>query len=136
MILASKLRSTTERDIGGMFVIGDAKVIPNLSSVYQQGQEVGIYLQVYNSGIDQTTLRPAVEVNYILMKDGKEILNQPEMWEGLSDSGQRLTLARLLPTAQMTPGDYEIKIKIVDKVPNAEGKIQTLTPSAKFTITK
>ena len=136
LILATKLRSTTESDIGGMFVIGDAKVIPNLSSVYQVGQEVGIYLQVYNSGIDQTTLRPAVEVNYILMKDGKEVLNQPEMWEGLSDSGQRLTLARLLPTAGMTPGDYEIKIKIVDKVPNAEGKIQALTPSAKFTITK
>jgi hypothetical protein len=70
------------------------------------------------------------------MKDGKELLNQPEMWEGLSDSGQRLTLARLLPTAGMQPGDYEIKVKIVDKVPNAEGKIQTLTPSAKFTITK
>lgn len=136
LILASKLRSTTEQDIGAMFVIGDAKVIPNLSNTYRQGQEVGVYLQVYNSGIDQTTLRPAVEVNYILMKDGKELLNQPEMWEGLSDSGQRLTLARLLPTAGMQPGDYEIKIKIVDKVPNADGKIQTLTPSAKFTITK
>jgi GWxTD domain-containing protein len=136
LILASKLRTTTERDIGGMFIIGDAKVIPNLSNTYQAGQEVGIYLQVYNSGIDQTTLRPAVEVNYVLMKDGKELLNQPETWDGLSDSGQRLTLARLLPTAGMQPGDYEIKVKIVDKVPNAEGKIQTLTPSAKFTITK
>ncbi len=136
LILATKLRQTTEQDIGAMFVIGDAKVIPNLSSTYQQGQEVGIYLQVYNSGIDQTTLRPAVEVNYILTKDGKELLNQPETWDGLSDSGQRLTLARLLPTAGMQPGEYEIKIKIVDKVPNAEGKVQTLTPSAKFTITK
>lgn len=136
LILASKLRSTTERDIGGMFIIGDAKVIPNLSNTYQVGQEVGIYLQVYNSGIDQTTLRPAVEVNYILMKDGKELLNQPETWDGLSDSGQRLTLARLLPTTGMQPGDYEIKIKIVDKVPNADGKIQTLTPTAKFTLTK
>lgn len=136
LILASKLRSTTERDIGAMFVIGDAKVIPNLSNVYRQGQEVGIYLQVYNSGIDQTTLRPAVDVQYVLTKDGKEILNQPETWEGLSDSGQRLTLARLLPTTGMQPGDYEIKIKIVDKVPNSEGKIQTLTPAAKFTITK
>ena len=136
LILASKLRTTTERDIGGMFVIGDAKVVPNLSSTYQAGQEVGIYLQVYNSGIDQTTLRPAVEVRYILTKDGKELLNQPETWEGLSDSGQRLTLARLLPTAGMQPGEYEIKVNIVDKVPNAEGKIQTLTPTAKFTITK
>lgn len=136
LILATKLRSTTERDIGSMFIIGDAKVIPNLSSVYKQGQEVGIYLQVYNSGIDQTTLRPAVDVSYVLMKDGKELLNQPENWEGLSDSGQRLTLARLLSTTGMQPGDYEIKVKIIDKVPNAEGKIQTLTPSAKFTITK
>jgi GWxTD domain-containing protein len=136
LILASKLRTTTENDIGGMFVIGDTKVIPNLSNTFQQGQEVGVYIQVYNAGIDQTTLRPAVEVNYILTKDGKELLNQPETWEGLSDSGQRLTLARLLPTAGLEPGEYEIKIKIVDKVPNAEGKIQTLTPSAKFTVVK
>lgn len=136
LILATKLRATTEKDIGGMFVIGDAKVIPNLSNTYKQGQEVGLYLQVYNSGIDQTTLRPAVDVSYVLTKDGKEILNQSENWEGMSDSGQRLTLARLLQTTGMQPGDYEIKVKIVDKVPNAEGKIQTLTPSAKFTITK
>ena len=66
LVLTSKLRTTNERDIGQMFVIGNAKVIPNLSGVYKQGEEVGIYLQVYNSGIDQTTLRPAVDVTYIL----------------------------------------------------------------------
>ncbi len=136
LILASKLRSTTERDIGGMFVIGDAKVIPNLSGVYQQGQEVGVYLQVYNAGIDQTTLRPAVDVEYVLMKDGKEVLRQTENWDGLSDSGQRLTLARLLPTAQMPLGEYEIKIKIKDRVAKGDGKAQTLEPTAKFTITQ
>lgn len=133
LILATQLRATTEKDIGGMFIIGDAKVIPNLSGVYQKGQEVGVYLQVYNAGIDQTTLRPAVDVDYILLKDGKEIYKQEENWEGLSDSGQRLTLARLLPTAQLSPGDYEIKIKIRDRVPK-DGKTQTLEPSAKFTI--
>ena len=136
LILASKLRSTTERDIGGMFVIGDAKVIPNLSGVYQQGQEVGVYLQVYNAGIDQTTLRPAVDVEYVLMKGGKEVLRQTENWDGLSDSGQRLTLARLLPTAQMPLGEYEIKIKIKDRVAKGDGKAQTLEPTAKFTITQ
>ena len=87
MILASKLRSTTERDIGGQFIIGNAKVIPNLSGVYKQGQEVGVYLQVYNAGIDQTTLRPAVDVEYVLSKAGKEVFRQPEDWSGLSDSG-------------------------------------------------
>lgn len=131
LILASTLRSTTERDIGGSFVIGSAKVIPNLSGVYKKGQPVGIYMQVYNAGIDQTTLRPAVDVNYVLLKDGKEILNQPENWEGLSDSGQRLTLARLIPTAAMNTGDYEIKIKIKDRVSG-----QLKEGAAKFTVTQ
>ncbi len=131
LILASKLRTTNERDIGGMFVIGSAKVIPNLAATYKKGQEVGIYMQVYNAGIDQTTLRPAVDVDYVLTKDGKEILNQPENWEGLSDSGQRLTLARLLPTTAMPLGDYELKIKIKDRVSG-----QLLEKSSKFTITQ
>ena len=131
LILASKLRTTTERDIGGMFVIGSAKVIPNLTGNYKKGQEVGIYMQVYNAGIDQTTLRPAVDVNYVLLKDGKEVLNQPENWEGLSDSGQRLTLARLLPTVAMPLGNYELKIKIKDRVSG-----QILEKSSKFTISQ
>jgi len=131
LIMATKLRTTTERDIGAMFVIGSAKVIPNLSGKYKKGQEVGIYMQVYNAGIDQTTLRPAVDVQYVLMKDGKEVLNQPENWEGLSDSGQRLTLARLLPTNAMPLGDYELKVKIKDRVSG-----QLLEKSSKFTITQ
>jgi GWxTD domain-containing protein len=131
LILASKLRQTNERDIGGQFIIGNTKVIPNLAGMYQRGQDVGIYLQVYNAGIDQTTLRPAVDVDYILTKDGKELLKQREDWNGLSDSGQRLTLARLLPTASMPTGDYEIKIVIKDRV-NAGAPIET---KGKFTIT-
>jgi GWxTD domain-containing protein len=129
LILTSSLRNTNERDIGQMFVIGNAKVIPNLSGVYKQGQEAGIYLQVYNAGIDQTTLRPAVDVTYILTRGGKELLRQTEDWAGLSDSGQRLTLARLLPTAAMAVGDYEVKVEIKDRVTG-----QLLENKGKFTI--
>ncbi len=131
LILASKLYSTTEKDIGGMFVIGDTKVLPNLSGVYKKGQEVGIYMQVYNTGIDQTTLRPAVDVDYVLSKDGKELLSQKEDWKGMSDAGQRLTLARLLPTNALAPGNYEIKVKIKDRVSN-----QYKESSGKFTVTQ
>ena len=116
LIIASKLRTTTESDIGGAFVIGNAKVIPNLTGRFKQGQEVGVYMQVYNAGIDQTTLRPAVDVNYVLVKDGKEVHRQPEDWSGLSDSGQRLTLARLLPTDRLPLGEYELKVVTKDKV--------------------
>lgn len=131
LILASKLRTTTDRDIGSAFVIGSAKVIPNLSGRYKQGQELGLYMQVYNAGIDQTTLRPAVEVEYVLTKDGKEVLRQPEDWSGLSDSGQRLTLARLLPTDRMPLGDYELKVITKDRVGG-----QIIENKGKFTIEK
>jgi GWxTD domain-containing protein len=131
LILTANLRSTTEQDIGQMFVIGNAKVVPNLSGVYRKGEEVGIYMQVYNSGIDQTTLRPAVDVDYVLTKGGKEIYHQSEDWSGLSDSGQRLTLARLMPTTLMPAGDYEIKVIVKDRVGG-----QVIENKGKFTITQ
>ncbi|MBC7796682.1 MAG: GWxTD domain-containing protein [Pyrinomonadaceae bacterium] len=129
LVLASKLATLSSREIGGQFTIGDKKVIPNVSGIYRKGQEVGVYLQVYNAGIDQTTLRPSVDVNYVLYKGGKEVGRQPENWSGLSDAGQRLTLARLISTQTLTAGDYELKINIKDRVSN-----ESLEPSAKFSI--
>lgn len=134
LVLTSKLRTTNERDIGQMFVIGSAKVIPNMSGEYKQGQEVGIYLQIYNAEIDQTTLRPAVDVEYVLSRGGKEVLRQSEDWSGLSDSGQRLTIARLLPTTNVPLGEYDIKINIRDRV-KTEGQ-QVIEVKGKFTVTQ
>jgi GWxTD domain-containing protein len=130
LVLAVKLQALNDQ-LPGMFAIGPYKVIPNVSASYKRGQDVGIYMQVYNAGIDQTTLRPSVDVQYVLLKDGKEIFKQAEDWRGLSDSGQRLTLARLLPTSNLAPGEYEVTIRVRDKVSG-----QSLTPSQKFTVTE
>ena len=129
LVLAAKLESLIDQPAVGQFVIGQTKVIPNVSGVYQKGQPVGVYLQVYNAGIDQTTLRPSVDVEYALLKDGKELGKQAEDWRGMSDSGQRLTLARLIDTRQLAPGEYELAIRIRDRVSG-----QALAPSAKFTV--
>jgi GWxTD domain-containing protein len=131
LILAAKLENLADQPAVGQFVIGQAKVIPNVSAIYRRGQPVGVYMQVYNAGIDQTTLRPSVDVEYALLKDGKELGKQTEDWRGLSDSGQRLTLARLIDSSPLTPGDYELAIRIRDRVSG-----QTLSPSAKFSITQ
>ncbi|MGI8735181.1 MAG: GWxTD domain-containing protein [Pyrinomonadaceae bacterium] len=129
LILAAKLESLGDQPAVGQFVIGQTKVIPNVSGSYRRGQAVGVYMQVYNAGIDQTTLRPSVDVEYALLKDGKEIFKQTEDWRGLSDSGQRLTLARLIDTSGLTPGEYQVAIRIRDRVSG-----QTLSPSDKFTL--
>jgi GWxTD domain-containing protein len=129
LVLAAKLESLIDQPAVGQFVIGQTKVIPNVSGIYQKGQPVGVYLQVYNAGIDQTTLRPSVDVEYALLKDGKELGKQAEDWRGMSDSGQRLTLARLIDTRQLPPGEYELAVRIRDRVSG-----QALAPSAKFTV--
>jgi GWxTD domain-containing protein len=130
LVLASKLESLgDDQPAVGQFVIGQTKVIPNVSGIYHRGQPLGVYLQIYNAGIDQTTLRPAVDVEYVLMKGGKEVGKQPENWQGMSDSGQRLTLARLIDSRLLSPGDYELTIRIRDRVSG-----QALMPAAKFTI--
>jgi GWxTD domain-containing protein len=129
LILAAKLENLSNQPAVGQFVIGQTKVIPNVAGSYKRGQAVGVYMQVYNAGIDQTTLRPSVDVEYSLLRDGKEIVKQTEDWSGLSDAGQRLTLARLIDTNGLTPGEYQVSIRIRDRVSG-----QTLSPSEKFTL--
>jgi len=129
LVLAVKLEGLGDQPAVGMFTIGNVKVIPNVSGVYHRGAPIGIYMQIYNAGIDQTTLRPSVDVEYALMKDGKEIGKQTEDWRGSSDSGQRLTLARLLDSRGLNPGDYAIEVRVRDRVSG-----QSLVQSAKFTV--
>ena len=129
LVLAAKLETFVDQPAVGQFVIGQTKVIPNVSGIYRRGQPVGVYMQVYNAGIDQTTLRPSVDAEYVLTKDGKEVGKQTEDWRGLSDSGQRLTLARLIDTRGLNPGDYELAIRLRDRVSG-----QTLAPAAKFSV--
>jgi GWxTD domain-containing protein len=130
LILAVKLEGLGDQPAVGMFTIGNVKVIPNVSGSYHRGSAVGVYMQIYNAGVDQTTLRPSVDVEYALMKDGKEIGKQLEDWRGNSDSGQRLTLARLLDSRSLNPGDYSLEVRVKDRVSG-----QALVQSAKFTIT-
>ena len=129
LVLAAKLEGLGDQPAVGMFTIGNVKVIPNVSGTYHKGTPVGIYMQIYNAGIDQTTLRPSIDVEYALMKDGKEIFKAPEDWRGNSDSGQRLTLARLLDSRTLNPGDYSIEVRVRDRVSG-----QSLVQTAKFAI--
>jgi GWxTD domain-containing protein len=130
LVLAARLENAIDQPPSGQFVIGNVKVIPNLAAVYRRGQPLGLYMQVYNAGIDQTTLRPSVDVEYVLLtRDGKEIARQAEDWRGMSEASQRLTLARLISTTDLVPGQYSIAVRIRDRVSGQE-----LSPSARFTV--
>ena len=129
IVLAAKLENMERGDAVSPFVIGTTKVIPNLSGIFHRNDPVGVYLQIYNAAIDQTTLRPAADAEYVLLKDGKELSKHLEDWRGINDAGQRLTLTRLIDTQTLAPGEYKIVVRIHDQVTG-----QTITPSAMFTI--
>jgi hypothetical protein len=93
IVLAAKLESLKDQPGGSPFTIGLTKVVPNISGIYHRGQPVGVYLQIYNAGIDQTTLRPAADVEYLLLKDDKELSRQVEDWRGMSDCRPALDLS-------------------------------------------
>ncbi len=131
LILASVLEQVFDLPASWQFVIGDKRVIPNLTGTYHRGAPVGIYMQIYNAGIDQTTLQPSVDVQYALLKDGKELLRQVEDWRGTSTAGERLTLARMIDSRGLNPGDYEIEVRARDRVSE-----QSLVQKARFTIVK
>jgi len=110
-------------------MIGTTKVIPNLTGTFHRNQPVGVYLQVYNAAIDQTTLRPAADAEYVLLRNGKEIAKHTEDWRQINDAGPRLTLSRLIDSRTLEPGEYQIQVRIRDHVYG-----ETIAPSAKFTV--
>jgi len=131
IILAAKLESLNGTVATGPFAIGPYKVVPNVSGTYARGQNVGIYLQVYNAAIDQTTLRPAVDVEYVLLKDSKELSRRREDWRDINDTGQRLTLTEFIDTNSLAAGEYEIRVVITDHITR-----ETISPTVKFTVVK
>jgi len=131
LILASVLEQVSDVPGSRQFVIGDKRVIPNLTAEYHRGSPIGVYLQIYNAGIDQTTLRPAVDVEYALIKDGKEVGKQVEDWRGTNTTADRITLARLIDSRGLLPGDYAIEVRANDRVSGA-----ALAQKAMFRIVK
>jgi GWxTD domain-containing protein len=124
LILASKIEPLAGRLPSGQFVLGSLKVIPNATGEFKQDQTLGIYMQIYNVGIDQATLRPSVDIEYMISQKDKEIMRIKEDGKnGLSTiNSQQMTLARLIPLKNFKPGFYDVLVTIKDNVLN-----QTIT---------
>lgn len=129
VLLCSVLQTLADDSISRQFMIGDQKVIPNISGSFHRGAPVGLYLQIYNAGTDQTTLRPAVDVKYGLLKDGNQLQTLDEDWRSTRTNGERLTLSRLIDSRSLAPGSYTVEVQIHDQVAG-----QSLVEKTAFTI--
>ena len=118
-------------DIDEMFVLGDVKVRPSLSKSFPQGQNLGLYFQIYNMGIDQSSLTPALSLKYTLLKNG-EVLKEIMDEDGESVqffTNRRAVLVKVFALGALQPGDYQIQVEIRDRLLD-----QQLQLADKFTV--
>ena len=118
LILASRIEPLAGRLPSGQFVLGSLKVIPNTTGEFKQDQTMGVYMQVYNVSVDQATLRPSVEIEYVISQNGKDVMRIKEDGKnGLSTiNSQQITLARLIPLKTFKPGLYDVHVLVKDNV--------------------
>jgi hypothetical protein len=128
LILADLIQPLPTSQVGtGPFVIGGTKVRPSVNQQFTRDQNLGIYMQVYNLGLDPQTHRPVADIQYEIVKDGKALLNQTEQAAAMAHASQQITLQKTLPLRTLEPGKYTVQIKVTDNV-----KKQTVAPTATF----
>ena len=98
---------------------------------------MGIYIQLYNFEPDETTKKPNGTIQYEVVKNDSHetVIDFSEDVASLINpqhpgSAAQLAVEHLLPLKGLEPGEYTLKMKVVDNMRN-----QTLTPSATFTVT-
>jgi hypothetical protein len=101
-----------------MFVLGDMKVRPSVENTFSIENPLGLYLQLYEFGLDQTTSSPVIEVHYRIIREGESVLElsggERQALRLYSDS--RAALIKVLPTDQLEPGEYVLEVRILDLV--------------------
>jgi GWxTD domain-containing protein len=134
LILADLIEKVPTKSIGtGQFVIGTSKVRPRIDGTFGHEEKLGIYLQLYNFEPDEKTKRPEGTIDYEIVKNGsneKVFEYSEDLSASLGGGAAQVVIEKLLPLQSLVPGQYTLKMKVVDKKRN-----QTLTPSATFTVT-
>jgi GWxTD domain-containing protein len=130
LILADDIQSVPANQVGiGQFVLGEVKVRPELSHEFFSDQKMGMYLQIYNIKVGETTHKSNVTVRFRITRGDQEVFNTMETSEEFKQTGDELTIHNLLPLATFAPGKYKLQIIINDQLAN-----QSLTREAEFTV--
>jgi hypothetical protein len=103
-----------------MFVLGDVRVVPKVDRMFPAGASMNVYYQVYGASLDQSSLRPNVEVSYEISRKGQgPVLQVADEDESLyTFSPQRLVFIRELDTRTLPAGSYTLKVRAHDRITN------------------
>jgi hypothetical protein len=119
IILANDIKSAPANATNlDKYVIGDMRIVPNVRAEVFRGQNVVFYMQVYGMESDQTTQNPSLDVEFAIKKGGETlevIQSAPENSEQYF-YGSRVVLVGKIPSGKLTPGKYQLEIRVLDKI--------------------
>jgi len=132
LILADQIEHVPAKQIGaGQFVLGSSKVRPRLEADFTTADRLGIYLQVYNLKPDDKSHKSSGTFQFNVKK-GDQLVPGMQFTlttEEMKQTGDQVTIERLLPLATLPPGKYKIEVNATDRLSN-----QTISRSAEFTV--
>jgi GWxTD domain-containing protein len=130
LILADQIEHVPAKQIGaGQFVLGSSKVRPRMEGDFTTADRLGIYMQVYNLKPDDKTHRSESNFQYTVKKGDQQIMQFKETGGDMKQTGDQVTIERLLPLATLAPGKYTLEVSATDALTK-----QTISRSAEFTV--
>jgi GWxTD domain-containing protein len=130
LILADQIEHVPAKQIGsGQFVLGSSKVRPRLEGDFTTADKLGIYMQVYNLKPDDKTHKSNATFQYTVKKGRTQVLQFKETSVDMKQTGDQITIERLLPLSTLAPGKYTLEINATDTLSN-----QTISRTADFTV--
>jgi GWxTD domain-containing protein len=132
LILADQIEHVPAKQIGtGQFVLGSTKVRPRLDGDFTTADKLGIYIQVYNLKGDEKTHKNSVSFVFTVKKGNEPVPGMQFKLTSadLKETGDQVTIERLLPLATLTPGKYTLEVNATDLLANA-----TISRTAEFSV--
>jgi GWxTD domain-containing protein len=130
LILADQIEHVPAKQVGtGQFVLGSSKVRPKLDGNFTTAEKMGIYLQVYNLKPDEKTHKSSAAFVYTVKKGDQQVMQFKETSEEMKQTGDQVTIERLLPLATLAPGKYTLEVSATDTLAQS-----TISRSATFSI--
>ncbi len=106
------------------YAFGKLQIVPNPTATIGQSEDLGYFVEINNPGIDATTNAPKLQMSMDLIAGDKKVSSPLSEVEALPLSGAfgpgHYAIISTLPLSQMAkppaPGEYTLKMKIIDTV--------------------
>lgn len=99
--------------------VAGAKILPSARCRFRNGDDLVFYFEIYDPQVDPKEQKTRLEIRLGLMSGGQPVsarLPQYQLQESFTGPQPRLTFAKLLKLAGLSPGEYSLVVEVRDNL--------------------